>query len=780
MKQSNGSSDPPTGNDAFDAGPGGTVALRPAAPVPLDPYRNPYAAVDESTRDDLSAIVRDLLAMVMKRKWLIVGVTLAFIAINAARTMMITPLYVATVRLQIDRTVPKIIEAGQVSPAEGLDGDFLRTQHELLLSRAMAERVATALRLGEDTDFFKPRDFSLLGWARGLLLPAPPQQQRQSPASQEMDRAAAGIVTGNRSVRPVPGARLVDVIYQDPNPARAARIANAFGEQFIGSSLDKRFQANAFAKAFLEDQVNALKARLEEAERAVLEFAEREQIIVVTEKASIAETNLAAANAALGTLISERIKNEQLWRQVEKSSALSFPQLLANKAIEDLRARRSALATEYQEKLEIFKPAFPTMVQISNRIRDIDRQIEAEVALIKDSLKAAYQNSVNQEQDLKARIEALRLEVLDLQKRSIQHNILKREVDTTRALYHTLLQRSKEVDIAGGSGSNNVFIVDSAQVPGGPSSPVMSRALLNALLLGLGFALALTYLLERLDDRLHTPDVIERNTGLVTLGIIPRFDPATFDRELEDPASMVSEAYRSLCTSLQFSSETGLPKCLLITSAGPGEGKSTSSMAIATHFARIGLKVLVVDADLRNPSLHLKLGLENTIGLSNYLTGACSPPDAFQRTGHANLAFMASGPPPPNAADLLGSTRMGKLISLASEVFDLIVVDAPPVMGLADALVLSSATSATVFVVGAGQARAGQVRHALSRLRQMARAPLIGTLVTKFDAKSQSYGYGYGYGYGAGYGYGYQYGGQRVRPPAQIKSHADGGQTTRT
>jgi capsular exopolysaccharide synthesis family protein len=324
-----------------------------------------------------------------------------------------------------------------------------------------------------------------------------------------------------------------------------------------------------------------------------------------------------------------------------------------------------------------------------------------------------------------------------------------------------------------------VFIVDKAEVPGGPSSPNLSRALLLSFALGLGAGLAAAYLLEQFDDTIRSAEEIERITGLATLGIIPKIAGAgAIEAELADPRSALAESYRSLCTALQFTTESGLPKSLVITSSGPSEGKSITSLAVARHFATMGLKVLLVDADLRNPSLHEKLGCDNGIGVSNYLTGACTPPEAFQVTEIPNLAFMASGPLPPNAADLLGNPRLLSLLSVGLEVFDLIVIDGPPVMGLADAALLSNAAAATVFVVGAGQARHSQVRSALKRL-QFGCAALIGTVLTKFDAKAAGYGYGYGYGYGEGYGYGR--GGeasQRTpvasdRPPQQL-SHETG------
>ena len=556
----------------------------------------------------------------------------------------------------------------------------------------------------------------------------------------------------NVSIAPVLQSRLVDLTYLDPNPARAQQVANAYAEAYVASTVDKRFQANSYAKTFLEDQIKQLQIRLESSEKALLEFAEREKMVEVTEKSSIADSNLAAANTAMGQLISERIKNEQLWKQVEKATAISLPQLLSNHVIDLLRGQRKALETEYQEKLENFKPSYPAMIQIVNKLKEVDRQIAAEVGTIRSALKAAYESSLSEESEMKARIETLREEVLNLQKRGIQYNALKREVDTNRGLYNSLLQRYKEVDIAGGIGTSNVFIVERAALAFAPSEPNIPRYLIIALAMGFGLGVTCTIVLEMLDDRVRAPDEMEQISGLATLGIIPRPDEGQAGDALIDPRSAVSEAYRSFATALQFSTETGLPRSIAVTSAGPGEGKSTTVLAIARHFAQMGLRVLLIDGDLRKPSLHAKQGLDNAIGFSNFLTGASMPPEVIQKTDYPNLAFMASGPLPPNAADLLSGTRIYSLISLGSEVFDLIIFDAPPLLGLADAQLIASATAATIFVVGAGDQRRGMIRSALRRL-QLARVNVLGSVMTKFHAKSAGYAYAYSYKYSYGHSY---------------------------
>ena len=720
---------------------GQLVVSAQSLPATRDPYGllSGYPATGtEATSYSYIEIIWEIWRVALKHKWLILSIAVAILAVGTVRTLMKTPLYTATVRLQIDRNVAKIVQTEGVMPVEGNDFDFMRTQYELLKSRNMAERVVSALALGDDPDLLQPRQVSLLGLVTGLFSSSSNDRVIDGSAASS---AAVGVVMGNITVQPVAGSRLVDVSYSDTSPTRAQRIANGYADAFMTSNLDKRFQANASAKTFLEDKIQQLKLRLEESEKRLLAFAQEQQIVDVNDKTSIAESNLASANAALGNLISERTKNEQLWRQAEAGNDIGLQQLLSDKTIEDLRAKRKDLAIEYQQKLQTFKPSYPDMVQIKNQLDEIDRQLKGEAQTIKESLKGAYEASLAQEQEMHKRVETLKQQVLDLQKRSIQYNILKREVDTNRELYTSLLQRYKEVDVASGVGANNVFVVDRAELPGGPSSPNLRRAILMSLLLGIGAGLGTAYLLERLDNKVRSAEQLELASGLTTLGVIPNVKDV--ESEAADTRSALNEAFRSLCTALQFASDQGLPRTITITSSGPGEGKSLTSLAIAKHFAALGRKVLLVDADLRNPSLHLKLKGDNAAGLSNYLTGACTPPEVMQKTEIANLAFIASGPLPPNAADLLAGPKMLSLVSIGCEVFDLIVIDGPPVLGLADAQLLSSAASATVFVVAAGGARVGVIRGALKRL-QMARANVLGTILTKYDAKAVSYGYGYG------------------------------------
>jgi capsular exopolysaccharide synthesis family protein len=678
------------------------------------PQGYPYREIGGGPEKDIFLDLRNVLRVLNKRKWLIATIAASFGALGLLRALLQEPLYASTVRLQISRSATSYFKSGEL-PLFDINDSWFNTEVELLNSGDLAERVASLAHFGRN----------------------------QGPDANFTD-----VILGGRTIKAVKATHLVDITYTDRNPARAQRVARAYGEAYVALNQDKRLKFHADAKLLLEDQLNQLKQRLENADKAVLAFAEKERIIGTTDKASITESNLLAANGALSGLVTERVRNEELLRQVQDVSR-DLPQILANKAIEDLRSQRRQLSAEYREKSESFGAAYPTMVQLRSKLKEIDHQLDSEVRTIKSSLKAAFEASQNQENEMKQRVEQLRGEMLELQRRSIQYNILKHDAEATRSLYDSLLGRYKEVDVSG-DGMSSIFIVSQARLPRAPILPDRFKSFLSSLALGLGIGVAIAWVIERLDDRVYVPVDAEQASGLTLLGVIPKPKrKQTFAAANEDLASPVSDAFRSACLLLQFSTEYGVPKTLMITSANPAEGKSSTSLGIAREFAAMGLKVLVIDADLRNPSLHIKADLDNNVGLTTYLTRNCKMGDAIQSFKCGNHFIMTSGPTPPNPVELVSGPRFAFLLSESGKVFDLILIDSPPVMGVPETLLLSNAVTTTVLIIAAGETRISQVRTAVKLLRQ-ARGIALGMILTKFDYES-------GHGYEYGYGYGYEY-----------------------
>lgn len=688
--------------------------------------------------------------VVRRFRWVIVATVAATLVLGLVYTLLATRSYTATVRLEIASSAAKVLQKGEVVTTEGRDFEFLRTQYELLQSRNVAERTAAALALASDPAFAPPAG---QGLASRLLVLAglrkPPPETAGDDGPDARQAAVVGQIVSRRVVSPLPGSRLVDISYTDSDPVRAQRVAAGLAEQYIASLRDKRFEATAYAKGFLEDQLRQIKARLEASEQALIDFSEKEQIIRSgPDRAMIAETNLTAANASLDKAVTERIRAEETYRQVENATDPAFPQFLSDETVATLRTRLNDLQMEYQEKGQIFRESYPEMVQLGRKIAETKKQLAQEIRIIKQSLKGAYTEALKEEEALSQRVAEMRAQVLDLQKRSIQFNILQRDAETNRSLYEDLLKRYKEVDVAGGVGASNVFVVDRAEVPTSPSSPNLRRNMMISALLGLLAGLGLAFLLDRLDNTILKADELERISGLPTLGLVPyvaRGD--TLQDEVKNPASRLWEAYRSLATALQFSSDQGLPHTLFFTSSQASEGKSITSYLVARHFAGLGIRVLLIDADLRRPSLHRRVGVERGAGLSNYIIGAALEEVAHE-TDAANLTFISAGQSLPNPAELLASPKLPALLRQVRDRFDLIVIDGPPVMGLADAALLSRAADATVFIVRAGKTGKHHIRGALKRLRA-ARCHMVGTVLSHYRQELDVYAYDYGYGYTA-------------------------------
>ncbi len=479
-------------------------------------------------------------------------------------------------------------------------------------------------------------------------------------------------------------------------------------------------------------------------------------------------SDLALINTKLAEVRNEKIRLEGLWKQAQNTKGFGLSQIMDNPTFQENRKLRAQLEAEYQQKLLLYKPAFPAMVALRAQIKELDAQAGEAANAIKLSIKAQFSAAKNEEAMLAQQMDATKADVLDQRNRSIKYNILQREVDTNRTLYDGLLQRYKEIGVAGGVGTNNISVIDQAQVPGSPSSPKLLFNLIVAVLAGTIVGAASAFGLEYLDDTFKSPEDIEMVLAMPVVGVIPRPAPGVSISEmLADARSAVSEAYTSLRTALQFSTSEGVPRTLLITSARPSEGKSTTCVSLARSFTQIGLKVLVIDADLRNPSLHREFKVGNDVGLSNYLAGAKLPEEVAQHTTITNLSFISSGPLSPNPAELLAGARFVSLLSLASETFDVVLVDGPPVMGLADAPLLASNIAGTLLVVAANETRREAAKVAVKRL-QLARATIIGALMTKFDLRQAGYGYAYGYG-----GYDYRGPGESDAPRLAARNIAE-------
>jgi succinoglycan biosynthesis transport protein ExoP len=421
----------------------------------------------------------------------------------------------------------------------------------------------------------------------------------------------------------------------------------------------------------------------------------------------------------------------------------------ATQATQSLRESRAAIEAEYQEKRTLMKPDHPDMLSLRSRIQELDRQIASAGAQAgggrSSTLLAEYRAAMSAENALSRRVAGLKGSVLDLRGRSIRYNILQREVDTNRGLYDALLQRYKEIGVAGGVGASPVSIVDRADVPGGPYKPSLWFNLFAGLGLGLFGGIVAALALEFLHDTVKTREDVRTKLNLACLGVVPRRKgKGSVVEDLKDASSSVSEAYSAILAALRFSTEHGAPKIMLVSSTDASEGKSSSAFALAQNYSRRGESVLLIDADLRRPVFR---GASNRQGLTKLLTNDEPVRGHILETQFENLWLLPCGPTPPNPADLLSTGRFREVVKEAGDHFDRVIIDGPPVLGLADASLLAAVASDVMMVVEAGRTRTRAAREAADRL-QATGARIVGVTLTKSTQETSHYGYRlYQYGY---------------------------------
>ncbi len=680
--------------------------------------------------------------IILKWRWVVIGTFVAVVGLSVLITLLTTPIYRAKATMEIASEEIRLIDTAdsKTSSVSLAQRDYLETQYALLESRSLAERVARNLNLASQPGF---------GYAQGEDAPRD--------ANAAVRRAANTIVSGLKII-PVGESRLVEINYDNANPATAVRVANGIASAFIRSTLERRMGSTTQTREILAQRLAEAKTRLEDSERAAQAYARQAGIVTIAQggsdanaeagSTSLEASSLGALNAALAQAQQERMAAEGRYRE----SASATTEELSNSTIQTLLSRRAELTAELSEKSNIYRDDFPQMIQLRARVTDIDASLARERARVRTALAGEYRAAAMRESQLQGRVAALRGDVMNLNDRGIQYNILRREVDTNRQFYDALLNRFKEVDIASDTGTTNVSIVDSAE----NARQVRPNPLFNVALgavLGLALGLIGAFISEFMDDSVKTPDDVMQKLHIALLGAIPKLPSSVrVVDESTDPGSVVSEAYFSVRTSIEFGTSQGAPRTILFTSSRPGEGKSVSSFALANAFARTGARVLLVDADMRKPTL--KVGEEGGHGLSNLLTGHATYDEVIFETGTPNLSVMPSGPIPPNPAELLASRRIAEVLADLMERYDHVLLDGPPVMGLADAPLLGSLTEGTIFVLEAGIRRL-TARRALARLIG-SDAQVLGGILTKFDVRSDGLGYGYGYGYGYGAG---KYGG---------------------
>lgn len=711
------------------------IVVPNGGPWPVTPYDPSAGQLGRGQRNYSATNILDLatlLRIIRHWRWLILAAVGIGLSAAIVTSLLMRPTYRAWVTLEANPPTFEVTDDkdSERRPSGGGTFDFVATQVGLLQSRSVAERAAQQLNLVNNAE----------------IVP------EGADAAARL-KIATGVVSQNLKVVPPQQGELIKFSFDSTSPQLAAGVANAIADSFIDTAIQRRYESSAYARNFLERQIAKTRGDLERSERSLVAYAQRQGIITTSDgqgsgdAGSLQGDSLTKLNQALAEAIARRVAAEGAYRQ----SRATGPTLEVAQSTQALQQQLAQLQADYQQKRTFMKPDHPEMAGLRSQIEELQRQIAKEGARVSsgrsNSLLAEYRAALSAENGLRARVAQLKGDVLDLRGRSIQYTILQREVDTNRALYDALLQRYKQIGVAGGIGVSPVSVVDRASPPDLPFKP---NLLLN-MLLGVGFGLlaglAGAIGMEFINDTIKSREDVRKKLALPCLGAIPHIPGKAFADTVKDPGSPVSEAYSAVVTALRFSTETGMPKVLLLTSTRSGEGKSSSALALAQNFARRGKSVLLVDGDLRKPAFKAQ---SDEAGLSKLLTTDDPVELHVVETQHPSLWLLPSGPVPPNPADLLSAGRIRSVIAEASKRFELVLIDGPPMLGLADAALLAAAAGAVIFVVESGKTRTRGAIEALNRLEATS-THILGALLTKASEGGGRYGYGH-YGYGYGYG----------------------------
>jgi capsular exopolysaccharide synthesis family protein len=580
---------------------------------------------------------------------------------------------------------------------------------------------------------------------------------------------------GNLKVALTPNTHIIKVSFRNPDKDLTAHVVNTLMSTYTENNFKSRFDSTMQASDWLSKQLVDLQMKVETSQEKLVRYQKEHEILGIDEKQNITTQKLDELNKALTAAESVRMDKESVYRLVQSGD----PDTIASSAslldaagsgtqsgsglLESLRTKEADVKIQAAELSTQFGPSYPKVAQLNTQLKEIDAQILGETRKVAGKIRGQYMAALQRENMLHDALEKQKQEANKLNESAIQYSILKRDLETYRTLYEGLMQKMKEAGVSAGLKSNNFRIVDVARVPMVPIEPNIPRNLAFAFMLGLTSGVGLAFLLEGLDNTVRTTEQAQMISGLPPLGMIPlgsrtaregpnakRLVIAASKEAVElvtqvRPQSQMAESYRALRTSLLLSNLGAPPKVIMITSALPQEGKTTTSINCAVVLAQKGIRVLLIDADLRRPSIHKTLGMGPRSGLSNVLTGSATLQQTITRSNILpNLSILPAGTPPPNPAELLASQNMREVLEELRGQYDHIVVDTPPTLSVTDAVVLSPRADAIVLVIRSGQTTKQALRRSRDILMQV-NAKVSGVLLNAVDLSSPDYYYYYEY-----------------------------------
>lgn len=707
------------------------------------------AGGEEASTGESTINLTMIRGILFRQRHILIGVVAVSLVAGLVLTLLTKPIYSASATVQLDTRRAQIIEGqgldSDISPQEM--GRYMNTQGVVIRSRKLAYRVVDSLKLDNNPKFLgematdpKPAGVSAQEWARARR------------------EAAASIAQGGVQVDVPYDSGILTISFQSEDPQIAKDVADAYADSYVLEDSRSKLEANTYAVSYLGKQIEEVRGKLQKAEFETNDYAKNNGIVgeapqtggASDEQAvvgpTITATNLFSVNSTYTQARAKRIAAEQRWRAISGVPASQLPEVQQNGSIQAMVIDRAKAATELAQLRQRYGDNFPRIVELKSQISSLDSQIARASADVKNSIRNDYEVALRQEQGLANEVNKASGETLTEQDRRVRYNLLNREAGALRTQLNTLLDRYNQLLSAADVKSSTTTKLDGAMLPGGPISPNLTKNLLVAAIAGFGIALGLALLREAFDDRLRSADDVERKLGYPLLGHTPMVADDELSEQFLDPFSPLMEAYSSVRTAVDFA-YPGSNRVFLVTSSEPSEGKSLTAAILGRNYARLGRKTLLVESDLRKPSLsHLFADKRPEKGIVEVLLGDVDIQSVLLPSNTENLDILPVGKTPVNPVELLSSPVMADFIERIRKDYALVIFDTAPVMGLADAPLLSRLVDGTIFIVEANRAHYGQAKTALRRLRN-ASANVLGVVLTKYRAADAGQDYNYNYHY---------------------------------
>lgn len=713
--------------------------------------------------------LRDYLRVILKRRWSIITVFAIIVVSVTIHTYAATPIYQATTRLIIDKENPNVMSIQEVMAVDASGTDYYQTQYKIIESRNVARAVIKRLNLDKNEEFVpKPRDNFLANLKRSVqktaaafkkavvaLLRTREVSSPQALKEHDSDYNLVSAFISRIEVKPIRNSRLVDVGFEAKDPVLAAKITNTLAQAYIEQNLDTKLKAVKGAVRWLHTRIVAERQKVEKAEQALLAYKTRHSIVTdfTSDVEKITAQKLAHLNTQIVEAESVRVEAETRYKQALALKGTpdmldSIPEVLNNNLIQQIKSMEVELYKRTSELSKKYGQKHPQMVAIRAELKTLQKRKGYEIKRVVNSLNNEYRVVKAKEESLKAALAKQRKESLDLNQKAIEYGVLQREVESARQMYQLLINRFKETSLTESMKTGNIRILDRAEVSKSPVKPRKRRNILMAVLFGLAAGLGLAFFLEYLDNTIKDPEDIKRYLNIPYLGPVPVIAPNDDQDEdvppemvvLNSPKSTASEAYRGIRTGILFSSAESEPQVIMVTSAGPQEGKTITSSNLAITMAQSGNKVVLLDCDMRRPRVNKLFGISRNRGMTNLLVEKTDLKLTVFNTSIPNLHVIPSGPIPPNPSEILGSKRMEELIEVLRKNFTRIIIDTPPITAVTDAALLGKLSDGVVLVVRANRTVRDMAKTGLEQLRAVG-AKLLGVVLNGVSMDRGSYYY---------------------------------------